>query len=431
MNCALAFAVLLQTVINAALIAQVQHNIADGYIVPSGYIIARYVVFATISICFILLLTKKQIIISGLAFIASFLTLPVIEMWTGRVFPVCFTAALLTLLFGGMWVTAITRKELISSISRLSVKQAMDSLDTAVLFYKKNGHILMQNNKMQELMLWTAGRAIYNCKLYLETTVIPNSEQIADDSYLYHVVDSVWQFTIKEIRLGKMPITQITADDVTEQYRENLLLQKKHLELNAHQAQLNVFARNIEENCRSENLLRIKTELHDAHNTKLTALLQYLRYGELPEGETFDEIRKSVLRGTENPKAMAASPSYMIETIVNHYGRIGVKIHIRGELPLDRDIALAFVQIFQEATVNSIAHGYANEIYAEISHNDKNFVMRITDNSTLSEKEIKEGGGIASMRRQTEKLSGCLTVGYMPGFTLSASVPEKEVEMNG
>jgi len=72
-----------------------------------------------------------------------------------------------------------------TSVSGLSVKQAMDSLDTAVVFYRKNGHILLQNDKMQELMQQTAGQVYFNGKLFFETVVIPNAEHSGENSYCY------------------------------------------------------------------------------------------------------------------------------------------------------------------------------------------------------------------------------------------------------
>ncbi|MCL1974816.1 MAG: hypothetical protein FWG61_01480, partial [Firmicutes bacterium] len=153
LNSAAAFLVICQALIYAALIAQVQYNITDGFIVVSGYIIARYVVFAAIAAIFLFLYNiKEKSLLPGIVLAASFLTLPFMETWTGSFFPVVFSSALAILLVSGVWHTVKIRGELATSISGLSIKEAMDSLDTAILFYKKNGHILMLNGKMQELM---------------------------------------------------------------------------------------------------------------------------------------------------------------------------------------------------------------------------------------------------------------------------------------
>ena len=431
MNSAAAFLALCQTVINAALIAQVYLNVSEGFVVASEHIIARYVVFAAVTAVFIVLLIKRKPFLSGVVVAASFLTLPVMETWTGNAFPIAFSASLVILLVSGVWLTVKIRRELTTSISSLSVKQAMDSLDSAVLFYRKNGHILMQNSKMQELMLQCAGRVLYNGKMCLETVIIPNSQSNGNGSYLYRFPDSVWLFTVSEIKAGKKTVTRITGTDVTEQDRAAVLLKERHDELEAKRERLKDLVENIEETCRSENLLRIKTELHDAHNQKLTTLLQVLRHGELPENESFDTLSESVLRGIKEPKTAPADPKIMLDTLVNQYSRKGVKIGLTGDLPAPRDFALTFVQILQEAAANAVLHGYANEITVCFMAGGGKHTMRVTDNGTRFPVKIKEGSGIAGMRRCVETFGGKLSIDVSPHITLTAVIPCKEGEENG
>ncbi|MCL2488195.1 MAG: hypothetical protein FWE80_05870 [Oscillospiraceae bacterium] len=434
LNGALAFASLCQTVLNAALIAQVQHNIAGGYIVPTGYIVSRCAVFAALSAGFILSLTKKKMVVSGLAFIASFLTLPAMESWTGRGFPVCFSAALLILLIGGVWLSVKIRRELITSISSLSVKQAMDSLDTAVLFYRENGHILMQNSQMQELMIKTAGRVLYNGKLYLASVVIPNSEQIAGGSYLYQMqaddssANYVWQFTVKEITLGKMPVTQITAADVTEQNRINLLLRGSNSALNAQQEQLKELIENIEKIRYSEELLRVKTKLHDAQNQKLTALLRYLRQGQWPAADILTAAGTSLVYSTREEETVPADPWMELTALTGGYGQAGVKIILDGDLPADREISRALVSILREAAANAVIHGHADEVIVKITTENDTVGMCITDNAALPPKKIREGSGITYMRRCLAALGGTLEIAAAPRFTLLVTIRQKEGE---
>ncbi|MDR0491653.1 MAG: hypothetical protein LBH28_10470 [Oscillospiraceae bacterium] len=426
------FLALCQTLINAALIAQVQTNVTDGYIVPSGYIIIRYAVFIAATAIFIKNITTltKKALLPGIVAAASFLTLPVMEAWTNRAFPAAYSVSFVILLVGSIWLTVKNRGELMASISKMSVKQAMDSLGTAVLFYKKSGHILMQNDKMQELMLKTAGRVFFNGKLYLETIIVPNAEHTDADSYLCKLPDSEWLFSVRKIRAGRIAVTQLTATDVTEQNRESLLLREKRRELEQRQKQLRAFIKNIEESCRLENLLRIRTELHDTHNAKLTTLLQYLRYGQLPEGGSFDAIRKSVLRGIKDTEAAPPDPKAMLDDIIGHYGRKGVTISLTGNMPPEQDAALALAYILQEATANAVTHGYANEVCADITDDGPCTVMRITDNSALPLYEITEGSGIAGMRLRAEKLGGSLSIDTSPQFTLTVNIPRKRSETN-
>ena len=428
LNSAAAFLAFCQTYINAALIAQVYQNISDGFIVESEYIIARYIVFSAVTAISIISGIREKSFHTGILPVCSFLTLPIMEFWAGRVFPAAFSAALAILLIGSVWIIVKIRKELKTSISGLSIKQVMDSLDTAILFCGQDGHILMQNHKMQEIMTKTAGRVFYDGKAYLETNVIPNSENTGIDSYLYRLPDSVWLFTVRDIQADRKIVTRITATDVTEQNKAAMILKDRNDELESRRQRLKVFVENIEQICRSEELLRIKTEIHDVQNQKLILLLQYLRYGELPDSTSFDALKTGIMHRTSENISMAADPQALLDIIVSRHESIGVNIHVDGKLPPERVIAIALTQILQEAAANSVKHGYANEIYVGILDNNVKYTMCVTDNGTRFAENIKEGSGVAGMRRRAETCGGKLEITTSPRFTLTVAIPyAKEV----
>ena len=424
-----AFVLLLcQAVINVALIAQMQANIADGFIVQSGYEGQRYAVFAAAVILFIILIIMKKPLIPGVAVIVSLLTLPLVEERAGSAFPFWFLAALLLLAGCGLWLSVKYRKELSTSISGVSVKQAMDSLGEAIMFYGKDGHILMQNDKMRELMVKTAGRAFFNGRLYLESVVVPESESGEagtgpDGSYVLRLPDSVWLFSAKELSINGKAVTRITAADVSEQDKAAAMLKEKHAELKGQRERLRALVENIEEIRRTEEQLRIKTKIHDEQNKKMAMLLGFLRYGELPDGTSYEVLRESLLRGMREEGDPETGPEETLDIVALQYGLAGVSIILNGALPQCRGAARAFAQIISEAAANAVRHGYANEVRAEITHENDHACLRVTDNSALPPKEVREGSGIAGMRSMAEGLGGSLTVGYSPGFTLTAIIP--------
>jgi len=282
-------------------------------------------------------------------------------------------------------------------------------------------------------MLKTSGRVFFNGRLYFETAVVPNSESYDADFYLYNLPEGAWLFTVKEIILGRKTVTRLTAADVTEQNRINRELQGKYRELEAQQIKLKNFVSNIEEISRSEELLRIKTEAHDAQNKKLTILLRYLRHGGSPDIETFSTLSESLLNSINKPEETPENPQSELDILVNIYERAGIDIRLTGDLPHDRNISAAMVYVLREAAANAVIHGYADKIYAwiMIMYNDGKCVMRVTDNSNQILVKIKEGGGIAGMRRRLEKLGGKLYIETSPRFTLTAAVPLNEIENAG
>ena len=432
----LAFLVLCQTVVNAALVAWVQYNVAEGFFTQGGYTVSRYAIFTAVTTVATLLFIRrikhshKKALIPCIAAAASFMTLPFMETWTNRLFPVFFSSALLLLLISGVVITVKIYGELMTSISSLSIKQAMDSLADAVLFYGKSGHILMQNEKMQELMVATAGRVFYNGRTYLETVVIQDAEYRNEDSYLYRIGangrhgDSVWLFSVSKITLSKKNVTRIIATDVTEQDKAAILLRNMHDELEQRRERLGALVKSIEKICRAEELLRVKNEIHDEQNKRMIPLLQYLRYNELPDGVTFNSLSADILRSIRKTGENApVDPKAMLDAVLNQYSRMGVEIYIDGAFPPKQEISAAFVQILIEAAANAVRHGYANVINMTMMDDGCCVTMQITDNSPLPPREIKEGSGIAGMRRHAEKLGGSLEIFTIPRFTLTAIIP--------
>jgi len=417
---------LFQAFINTTLIAQTQHNLADGFILTSGYIISRYVIFIAAAAVFICLCIKKKPLLPGVIIISCFLTLPFTEKITGRAFPFLFAVALMILLASEIFCAVLLVKELKTSISGLSIKQAMDSLNTGILFYKKNGYILMQNNKMREIMIKISGRVLFNGKIFFEKIIIPNSENYDGGTYFYTSDDTAWLFATEEIKINKKDVIRLTAADMSEQHRANILSREKQVVLKTRQEQLKIFIKNIEEISRTEELFRIKTEAHDAQNKKLTVLLRYLRNGEYPDRETLATLGESLLESIQKNIEISENPQAELDIFINIYEQAGIYIRLTGDLPSDKNTASVMLYVLREAAANAVIHGYADKIYVWFMYNDGKCVMRVTDNSTQLLIKITEGGGIAGMRRQLEKVGGKLYINTSPRFTLTAVIPITE-----
>ncbi len=418
--------ILCDAFIYTASLSRAQNNAWAGYGVYNGYSPIRYLLFAAVTVSALFLFSKKERLIPCFALFISCANLPVVETLTGRAFPYLLALALAILLTGSIWISMKTRLELRSYISGLSIKQAMDSLNAAVMYYREDGHVLLQNNKMRELTLKTGGSVFYDGKQYLESVIIARARRYDADSYLYELPEESWLFTQKEIRVKKMKATQVTAIDVTDLNRANLLLREAQAELKDRHQKLVSSIANIDKICRAQEMLRIKNEIHDAQNRKLTLLLQYLRYGELPHGETLAAIKEGVLRGSGEDAAVQVNPHAMLGTVIEQYERIGVKTIIQGALPDERETARVFAQAIQEALANSVKHGYANRVYVRFTDDGHWITMRVTDNSTLPPREVVAGGGFSDIRLNAERAGGTMTAAYEPatGWVDMPGMPE-------
>jgi len=423
---ALIFLALCQTVLCCALIAQVQMNAGHGYIVESGYTVSRYILAG------IILLLSAGLSVWNIyreeipfipplaAAVTAALTLPLAEALSGAMFPYIYTAALAIWLMFGVRLSFMYAKELRSSISNLSVKQAMDSLNTAVMFYRKSGHILLLNHAMQELMVKTSGKVFRNGKKYMDTVIPRAAACETDGGYIYRLPDgAAWLFTATE---AKRNVMQLTATDITEQERANTLLKETRARLEERNKHLRGVIENIEEIRHIEELIRMKSHVHDIMGQKLTVLLRSLRQGKWPADDILASVSVDLLGDLRQAGEAVLIPEVELNALIGFFEQTGGRIEVTGELPQDKDTALALVQILREAAVNAVKHGYAHEVYAEITQNGNIIRMQITDSGANPPERITEGAGIAGIRRRLARIGGVLEIELQPRFTLTVTV---------
>lgn len=170
-------AVLAQVFLCSMMIAQVQFSLETGYIAGAGYDIARYTVFGAL-----VLLAAASALLSrrfdpAFAVLCAAVTLPIAETLFLALFPAVFCIALLYWLLRGVLLGVRCYQTLRTGLSRLTVKQAVDTLPSGILLYEPNGGIVLSNVRMQALMTLLAGRVYRNGNLFYDALV--SADEIA------------------------------------------------------------------------------------------------------------------------------------------------------------------------------------------------------------------------------------------------------------
>ena len=105
---------------------------------------------------------------------------------------------------------------------------------------------------------------------------------------------------------------------------------------------------------------------------------------------------------------------------------LGAAVQLRGAYPAARATRELYALILRECTSNAVRHAGATELYADSEHWPQAWHLCITNNGTPPRAEIKEGGGLSSLRRRIEKAGGTVTVHSLPVFVLEVTLPDKE-----
>ena len=106
---------------------------------------------------------------------------------------------------------------------------------------------------------------------------------------------------------------------------------------------------------------------------------------------------------------------------------MGVRIFYDGKRPKKGTQAeKIFATAVFECVTNTARHADGTELYVKMTENDNEYSINLTNNGKQPEQEIKEGGGLSSLRRVAENAGGRMTITSVPKFSLAITMPKEE-----
>ena len=153
-------AVLAALFLFAALLGQVQYGLYGGFLLPSAYGNTRQVVFLLCAVLGATAAVGTELIWPFFVIGGAAVLLPLTEVVTGTAYPFFFLAGILFFLLRSAHVCLIRRRELYTRLSSVSVKEAIDTLHTGLLFFRQSGEPLLCNRRMDALARQLTGQPL-------------------------------------------------------------------------------------------------------------------------------------------------------------------------------------------------------------------------------------------------------------------------------
>ena len=409
-------------------VSQVQNDTHILAIAPLGGQALSYGVFAVLALVAGVACCWRRSLLLFPAIPAAAVTLPWADSIWGRWFPVVFGGALLFWTVRAVYVYCRRRRTLVREVSALSVKEAMDALRTGLLYCGDRGDIYLINRRMQELMLALTGKIWHNgldfgVALLAGNTRINPESALLDGQMVYRLKDdTAWLFTRSEITISGKAYTQMAAIDVSERWALTCELWQREAELRQRGDELAAALETLEEMRRGEELLLLKSKVHDTMAQRLTVLMQVLRAEKDIDDEDLiryaDHMLIAVQEETEqSPHGTAA--------LLKMYAAIGVAVTLTGTLPQKAALAAFCTDFIREGLANAVRHGFASKVLIDCRQTECGLVLTVTNSGFTPTGDIAEGGGITELRRKAALLGGRLTVAVQPVFCLTAEIPDK------
>lgn len=398
---------------------------------PSAYGLVRQAVFLLTAVLGTTAAVGMELIWPFFAVGGAAVLLPLTETVTGPAYPVFFLMSMAFFLLRSVHICVLRRRELYTQLSSVSVKEAIDTLHTGLLFFRRSGELLLCNRSMEELARQMTGQPVQDGRLFqrlLECGPLCGgcAREVLGGQQVFRLPDSsVWSFSAHELPMGRQTMLLLTADDVTEHWDAVTFLARQNQALEQRGQELRSTIAHLQAICEAEEIARSKARVHDLLGQRISLLLRALRDDrQMDESLLLDFARSlpTALREDRTP-----SPAHRLEMLRETFQGMEVSVEFQGALPEDGAVADSFAEIAVECVTNAVRHGYATRIQFHFFQNDC-WRMTVTDNGIPPAGPIREGGGIGGMRRRVRQLGGRMELYTVPRFRIELSVPKEAVE---
>ena len=315
-----------------------------------------------------------------------------------------------------------------------AVKETIDNLPAGVCFGEESGTVALSNVKMNELARAVTGRPLRNLR---------ELEKRTADGRPVSANGKIWQFTCAETAVRSRPYRQISAVDITERAHLTEELEAKNRALREIRMRMQAYSAESDELVRSQEILNAKIAVHDELGHALLACRYYLEHPEKMDEAALLEILMQTNyfltrdadgadEETGSPASGGAAPEFGASAGAEPHpaasGMFGVTVRILGTEPSDGPAREIFAAAVRECSANAAKHAGARHLFAEIRETSGpgalwRFVFT-NDGACAGHGEIREAGGLLSLRRLTEQAGGSMLVSADPRFRVEIRLPK-------
>lgn len=311
-------------------------------------------------------------------------------------------------------------------LSNASIKESLDKLPTGLCFARINGRVILSNNKMNHLSHIIIGMDLQNAMNFWN---ILSSGEVTEDIERLEYGENpsfklnngkIWTFSYTKLN----DIIQIVASDTTELSEINSELKLRKEELLVLNDRLFKYGESVDELTRTKERIEIKVNIHRELGQAILATKSYL-------ADKSNDSQSIINIWKKNIAMLKRQIEYVgNETPVSEFLKAaenaGAEVKITGNIPTDIDQNRLFVRAAVECLINSIRHANATTLYITVKEIENEIVIIYENDGEKPKQKIIEGGGISSLRYETEKLCGKIEIVSNPSYSLMIYLPKRK-----
>lgn len=315
------------------------------------------------------------------------------------------------------------------TINHTSIKEAFDNLPMGVCFFNESGLPVLCNRAMYRFSFAVSGKDVQFVTdlgdLLLEAFIPINGA--GKDGKVFTVPDgSAWQLEKRTVTDEYGGIyTQFIALDVTDLQRNRVELTEENNQLRRTQAELKKLSANVVTVTREEEILNTKMRVHDEMGKSLLATQQYLK------DDTVSTLPDAIVSSWKRAVSMLkfsneSREENMMQEIYKTCAFVKMDFIQTGRLPDNERTAYLLTCAVRECVTNAVRYADATALYVDFSETADTASVVITNNGNIPEGEIKEGGGLSTLRRRIEREGGSMKIQAQPEFRLTVTIPQNK-----
>lgn len=314
-------------------------------------------------------------------------------------------------------------------LSATSLKESLDSLSTGVCFAENSGLPRLVNVRMNELCMAATGKSLLNADSFWTALTDGNvatggtAVQTGDNPMVKFEDGRVFSFSRNECRIAEKTMYEMIAVDITEEYALSLDLQEKNAELSEFNRRMRLYGEKIDEYTAEKEALEAKIHIHDELGKLLLTTSKRLQ--EQPSAQEKRNLLKMWRGDLEAFGVFGKDRKHdSYRELMQAAKTIGVKIVFDGIRPTGKRATKIVVTAAVECMTNTVSHAKGDETYVTVKENGATLELIIKNNGLPPVEEIKESGGLSSLRALVEREGGTMIVKSLPEFELKIILPQ-------
>ena len=314
------------------------------------------------------------------------------------------------------------------------MRLSIDLLPIPVYFGLPNRLPLVVNNRMYSLIYALKGKPLtdmnrdFDCLMDGHLAQDDIERELAEkykNSFFVRFEDRIYLIEKKEFDDNGELITQISGQDITEEYEHLARLRELNEEIRQQNVRLKEHFKNVAQVNREKELLNAKINIHARLGEGLALTRFCLKHPEDAGAKAkVTGLWEQIILGYTDGEVRNDSSLGDYDELRRVADLAGCSLNLMGELPAG-DAVPMFVRVLREALNNAIRHANATALTVDLREYADRGCVLIYDNGTPVKPFTKPGGGLSALMEDLEQSGVLMKISAGERFEIELNFPEK------